>query len=555
MRMKLQPRGLGLVFGVLLSTGLTVACGDGGDSGTESSSDNGGAGTNESSGGSAGIVGVGGSPEASGGSPSDSGGAGTGGSVARGGTTGSGGAITSGGAVGRGGASTSGGMPGNGGAIETTGGTVENGGAMSLGGSPGAGGEQTNGGSEDPVGGTLSAGGTQDSGGTEDSGGAEAAGGLEEAGGEQTSGGAETAGGAEQAGGAETSGGSPGNGGGPSNCTIPAPSNTPIGYGARTTGGGNATPVTVSSFDEAVAALDNYRDAFGDGTANALVVRYTGTFDYGTITDVCAQHSKDAQILYIKEVENVTFEGAPGSSANFGIKVNRAKNVIIRNMTMGLLPGGGDSDAITLEGNGTNGDVENIWVDHNDLFSSTKDDCDGAGDTEFDGLIDIKKGARYITISHNYLHDHQKTGLLGSSDDENTERYVTFHHNWYQNVVSRTPLQRFGYTHLFNNYYNQITSSGINVRMGGVALIEKNYFENAMNPVTSRYSEEAGFWDLRDNYVGEGITWNTEEDTLANADTWETTREFPASELDYSYTPDPAECVKEIVMATAGANL
>jgi pectate lyase len=341
----------------------------------------------------------------------------------------------------------------------------------------------------------------------------------------------------------------------PTDCVIPAAATAPIGYGSATTGGGNANAVVVASFAEAEAALASYRDAFKDGTQNALVLRYTGHFDYATITDVCAQHTKDAQILELKEMNNVTFVGASGSSANFGLHINRAKNVIVRNMTLGLLPGGGSSDAITVEGNGTNGDVENVWLDHNELFSSTKDDCPGAGDTEFDGLIDIKKGARRITVSYNYLHDHQKTGLMGFSDTDDTERYVTFHHNRYENVVSRTPLQRFGYIHVFNNYYGQITSSGINVRMGGVALIESNFFENAANPVTSRYSEGVGFWDLRNNHVGPGITWNVESDTLANADTWQSTTTFPAAELNYSYTPDRAGCVKQIAVALAGAKL
>ena len=49
------------------------------------------------------------------------------------------------------------------------------------------------------------------------------------------------------------------------------------------------------------------------------------------------------------------------------------------------------------------------------------------------------------------------------------------------------------------------------MRMGGVALIESNFFENALNPVTSRYSDEVGFWDLRNNHVGPGITWAVEE--------------------------------------------
>jgi pectate lyase len=366
-----------------------------------------------------------------------------------------------------------------------------------------------------------------------------------------------SSGGSSGSSGAGSSGGPSGTAGSPgddSNCTIPAAANSPIGYGKATTGGGNAAPVVVSTFAEAEAALADYRDAFKDGTQDRLVIHYSGKFNFASITDVCAQHTKEAQILQIKEMENVTFLGTAGSSANFGLKVNRAKNVIIRNMTLGLLPGGGSSDAITLEGNDTNGDVENVWIDHNELFSSIKDDCEGAGDTEFDGLIDIKKGARYITISYNRLRDHQKTGLLGSSDDDKTDRYVTFHNNWYDNVVSRTPLHRFGYVHIFNNYYSRISSSGINVRTGGVALIESNYFENVVNPVTSRYSAEVGYWDLRNNYAT-GVTWTTEEDTLANADKWTTTKAFPASELNYTYTAAPVACVKKVAMATAGAKL
>ena len=91
--------------------------------------------------------------------------------------------------------------------------------------------------------------------------------------------------------------------------------------------------------------------------------------------------------------------------------------------------------------------------------------------------------------------------------------------------------------------------------MGGVALIEANFFEHAENPITSRYSDEVGWWDLRDNYVGEGITWSTSSDTLANADAWQSTTTFPENELNYSYVTEAARCVKKVVTSRAGANL
>ena len=168
-------------------------------------------------------------------------------------------------------------------------------------------------------------------------------------------------------------------------------------------------------------------------------------------------------------------------------------------MTFGLLPGGGDADAISLEGM-SGGFPSNIWIDHNELFSSMAT-CAGAGDSSFDGLIDIKKGADKVTASYNYLHDHHKVSLNGFSDSDTAVRHITFHHNIFENVGSRTPLQRAGFSHLLNNYFNQIDTSGANIRMGGYSLIESNYFENTQNPVTSRDSSAIGYWELRNNNI------------------------------------------------------
>jgi pectate lyase len=168
--------------------------------------------------------------------------------------------------------------------------------------------------------------------------------------------------------------------------------------------------------------------------------------------------------------------------------------------------------------------------------------------------LDVKDGSHHLTVSYNYFHDHHKVGLLGSGDSDTGDRYITFHHNRYENVGSRTPLQRFGLTHIFNNYYHDVSVSGINVRMGGVALIESNYFDSCANPVTSRDSKTIGYWDLRDNFVGSAITWSAPEDGVVNAKDWTTTKAFPES-LGYTYSPDKAECVKAIATALAGAKL
>ncbi|MFT3733813.1 MAG: polysaccharide lyase family 1 protein [Rhodocyclaceae bacterium] len=320
----------------------------------------------------------------------------------------------------------------------------------------------------------------------------------------------------------------------------------PVGYGAATTGGGSKSAVTVTSLSAAQSAIDSY-----DGSSG-LVLNYTGTFNFSSISDPCAQHSKSAQILEVKNKSNITIKGANGSSANFGIHiVGASNNVIVQNMTIGLLPGGEAADSISIEGN-SSGAPSTIWIDHNTIFSKLVD-CSGAGDASFDGAMDNKKGAKNITYSYNYIHDHQKVALNGHSDSDSTNASMTatYHHNRFENVKSRLPLQRMGKTHSYNNYYANVSTSGINVRMGGVALIESNYFENVKNPVTSRDSDSIGYWDLRNNYVGSGITWDTPDSATVNATGWTTTKSFGST--GYSYSVDSAACVKSIVIATAGA--
>jgi pectate lyase len=320
---------------------------------------------------------------------------------------------------------------------------------------------------------------------------------------------------------------------------------TAVGYGAAATGGGGKTAVNVSTMAAMQSAINAY-----DGTSG-LVLVYTGVFNFATITDVCAQWQKPAQIVEIKKKNNITITGAPGSSANFGLHIaGPSSNVIVRNMTIGLLQGGEAADSISIEGM-SSGMPSVIWIDHNTIFASLTE-CPGAGDASFDGGIDMKKGANHITVSYNYIHDYQKVALNGFSDSDtiNSNARTTYHHNRFENVKSRLPLQRFGLTHIYNNYFKNVSTSGINVRMGGLSLIESNVFETVKNPVTSRDSSAIGFWDLRNNLTS-GITWDAGSSGTVNATNFTTTRAFGST--GYSYTVTPVASVKANVIATAGA--
>jgi len=332
-----------------------------------------------------------------------------------------------------------------------------------------------------------------------------------------------------------------------------APESKPTGYGQDTTGAGSATAVEVNSLAALQAAIEAYSGSGG------LSLKYTGKFNFSTISDPCTQHSLPAQTVEIKKKNDITLVGADGSAANFGIHIaSSSSNIIIRNMVFGLLPGGGDSDAISIEGM-SGGVPTNLWIDHNELFSSMVE-CAGAGDTAFDGLIDLKKGAEKVTVSYNYLHDHHKASLNGYTDDDTAVRHITYHHNIFDNVGSRTPLQRGGYSHLFNNYIHQVTASAANIRMKGYSLIEANYFDTVKNPVTSRDSSALGYWDLRNNnitgpadFATYKITWTASTDQpTVDATDWKTTAAFPES-LGYGYTASPVGCLKDGLPKVVGA--
>ena len=310
--------------------------------------------------------------------------------------------------------------------------------------------------------------------------------------------------------------------------------------------------MVVTTAAQMQAAVDAYSGSGG------LVITYAGSFDFGTIPDPCTQWKKPAgDIVELKGKRDITIQGATGSAANFGLAIKGdASNIIIRNMTIGLLPRPSMPMASMEPGSKF---PAYIWVDHNTLFSSLAE-CAGAGDLEFDGLVDNKAGAHHITYSYNAIHDHHKVGLIGSSDSDSSDRYITFHHNYYRNVGSRLPLQRGGYTHLYNNLYSGVTASGINVRMGGYSLIEANYFENAKNPVTSRDSPTLGYWELRNNNITKvadfstyGVSWTDSDSSPSrNASDWTTTAAYPVS-ISYSYTPDTPSCVKAKLPQVAGA--
>jgi pectate lyase len=90
-----------------------------------------------------------------------------------------------------------------------------------------------------------------------------------------------------------------------------------------------------------------------------------------------------------------------------------------------------------------------------------------------DGHVDVTLLATKVTISNNHFLRHDKGNLLGGSDVANLvpgygpgQIDVTFHGNYYQNMIQRMPRVRFGRVHVYNNVFDANRRSDAEYRQG-----------------------------------------------------------------------------------------
>ncbi len=294
-----------------------------------------------------------------------------------------------------------------------------------------------------------------------------------------------------------------------------------------TTGGSGGTVVTVTTGAQLQAAINSVTD-----TSAPLTI-----YVDGKITPA----NSGVSAITVAGRDNISIIGK-GAGAEFdgiGIHVtDGSSNLIIQNLKIHDVATG-VKDAISIEG-----PSKNIWIDSNELYSTMAVSKD-----YYDGLLDIKRGAEYITVSNNHFHDHHKVSLVGYSDSDVGARFVTYNHNIFENIGSRAPSVRFGHTHVYENYYKDVSVSAINLRMGAVGLVENNVFVNVHNPIVSLDSTKIGYWDLRGNTF-QNITWGTAGSNEALAGTGNvSTAQYNAP---YSYTLVGAANVVNHVTARAG---
>lgn len=284
-----------------------------------------------------------------------------------------------------------------------------------------------------------------------------------------------------------------------------AAESSPVGFASLnggTSGGSSSTVVTVTTASALKSALSS---------STSQTVRVSGLITISGMYSVAS---------------NKTIIGVGSSSGvtGGGFNLSSVKNVIIRNLVFK----NADDDSINVQEGTTN-----VWIDHNDLSNG------------YDGLIDIKRGSDYITVSWNHLHNHDKSMLLGHSDDNSAQDLghlrVTYVHNWFDGTNQRHPRVRFANpVHVLNNYYSNIGSYGVASTENAGVYVERNYFENVANPtVTQTGDSDSGNLKVLNNYK-------------VNSGTEQVRNGASVAAIPYSYTPEANSSVKATVTAGSG---
>lgn len=288
-----------------------------------------------------------------------------------------------------------------------------------------------------------------------------------------------------------------------------------VGYGAGTTGGAGGPSVTVSSLSALESAVAG---------SSPKIVNVSGTIT----GDVNVMVGSNTSILGV---------GSTASLVGISLNLVDVSNVIIRNLSISFVQASDTTgDAIHIQQ-----DTTHVWVDHNNLFSDMNH-----GKDFYDGLLDITHAADFITVSWNQFHDHFKVSLVGHSDSNGAEDtghlHVTYHHNWFFNVGSRTPSLRFGTGHVYNNYFENVTDDAIHSRMGAQMLVQNNVFVNCGEAITTTGDSSV------DGFV------NQSGNSFTNAPT-DITQTGTFTQPPYSYTLDPTSSVVAEVTAFSGVGI
>ncbi|KAL2796811.1 pectin lyase fold/virulence factor [Aspergillus keveii] len=349
---------------------------------------------------------------------------------------------------------------------------------------------------------------------------------------------------------------------------------TPFGFGAGTTGGGDATPAAPADNDELTQWLadDEPRvilidkefnflgdtcvdceccipdsNSCGDSGQNAIEVGIGWCGDSPMTT--CTYDNAGLSGLEVGPNKSIVGVGDAGVIRGTGLRLHGTSNIIVQNIHITELNpqyiwGG---DGISLDG------CDLIWIDHVKISlvgrqmlvtgyetsgSVTISNCELDGATDWSASCD---GHHYWTIL-----------ALGENDK------VTFANNYIHQTSGRAPkIGAPGYWHVYNNYWYDNTGHAFDMSEANI-LIEGNVFEDVKSAYEEPHDSGAAFAVSSDDVstcssaLGRTCVANlltdSEATAVANSDvlsSWPTDEEGELTIL-------PVEEVAAYVLANAG---
>lgn len=329
-----------------------------------------------------------------------------------------------------------------------------------------------------------------------------------------------------------------------------------IGYGEQTTGGEGGK---VYHFDNGIAFRDWLKLREKNKSTEPAVVWLSGTFTKSDGRDT------GSPWFDIKRTSNITIYGTDSfRMQNVGFFLNEATNIIIRNVYIVQPKADNGADGISMQ------ESRNVWVDHC-TFESVNQEKDYE-----DGSCDVTHQTNGVTISWCHYIKSQKSSLVGHSNSATADKdiTITLHHNWFDNSNSRHPRVRFGKAHVFNNFYDNVTTYGVGSAYGAMVLVENNSFDGVRLPidictypakksgsswVSNLTGSVAGYAYALDNHYTNIPAGASDPYPFTNVEYLKYGGEKLATPLTYSdfkpsydYIVDAAEEVADIVRSGAG---
>lgn len=259
------------------------------------------------------------------------------------------------------------------------------------------------------------------------------------------------------------------------------------GYESYGTGIGHILNCNIELMEKLVAdghALDIR--FIGKVEAPEGLTAYNSTENGGTVKD-------NGNMAIIKMSKDVTLEGIGtdafihgwGFSFYVGDGYTNRESYEVRNLTFKDYP----EDALGFQGFMSDSKtlstpIEHVWVHNNSFYPGYCAKPAESDKAEGDGSCDFKRG-KYYTMDYNYYNGCHKTNLVGAND-ANLQFNMTFHHNFYENCGSRSPLARQANIHIYNSYFKGNTSKTVDARANAYILSEGNYYESCTNPMLSK---------------------------------------------------------------------